>query len=139
VPLHLPPATFVSIPLTEQDVVGLFHQLSALGVFPGIKIYATSQTLEFKNNLDGLIADIDGEGATKNFNHINICVCWSTIDSNFKGYNLVEITEVNLDERQYPGVTHILQRDGDSHVIQIVMLKRIIDIIQAGPMHLGSQ
>jgi hypothetical protein len=42
-PLHIPPATYVSTPLTEQDVIGLFHQLSALGVFPGIKIYATSQ------------------------------------------------------------------------------------------------
>jgi hypothetical protein len=42
-PLHIPPATFISTPLTEQDVVGLFHQLSALGVFPGIRTYATSQ------------------------------------------------------------------------------------------------
>ena len=33
-PLHLPPSTFTITPLTEQDVVGLFHQLSALGVFP---------------------------------------------------------------------------------------------------------
>jgi hypothetical protein len=43
-PLHIPPATFISTPLTEQDVVGLFHQLSSLGVFPGIRIYATSQS-----------------------------------------------------------------------------------------------
>ncbi len=184
-PLHLPPATFVSIPLTEQDVVGLFHQLSALSAFPGIKIYATSQshtydclvrydcprdteglkyadteteryplglspyilgehnsfstgdiTLEFKNNLDGLIVDMDTEGTAKNFSHINICVCWSTVDDNFKGYALEEITEANLDERQYPGVTHTLRRDGDSHVIQIIMLKRIIDMIQAGSMQL---
>ncbi len=43
-PLHMPPATYVSTPLTEQDVVGLFHQLSALGVFAGIRIYSTSQS-----------------------------------------------------------------------------------------------
>jgi hypothetical protein len=187
-PLHLPPATFVSIPLTEQDVIGLFHQLSALGVFAGIKIYATSQshtydclvrydcandtkglryadtavekyplglspyilgihdrfstgdvTLEFKNNLDSLIAEMYEEGAAKNFNHINICVCWSMVDDNFKGYSVEKITETNLDARQYPGVTHILHRDGDSHVIQIIMLKRIIDMIQAGYMQLGHQ
>ena len=38
-PLHIPPVTYISTPQAEQDVVGLFHQLSALGVFPGIKIY----------------------------------------------------------------------------------------------------
>jgi hypothetical protein len=32
-PLHVPPTTYISTPLAEQDVVGLFHQLSALGVF----------------------------------------------------------------------------------------------------------
>ena len=43
-PLHIPPATYESEPLTEQDVVGLFHQLCALGVFPGIRFLATSQS-----------------------------------------------------------------------------------------------
>ena len=43
-PLHIPPVTYDSEPLTEQDVVGLFHQLAALGVFPGIHILATSQS-----------------------------------------------------------------------------------------------
>jgi hypothetical protein len=42
-PLHIPPVSYVSTPLTEQDVVGLFHQMTALGVFPGIKVYSTSQ------------------------------------------------------------------------------------------------
>ena len=53
-PLHLPPTTFVSVPLTEQDVVGLFHQLSALGVFSGIKIYGLvpflRQTVKTQNS-----------------------------------------------------------------------------------------
>jgi len=178
-PLYLPPLTYASAPLAEQDVVGLFHQLSACGIFPGIKIYATSQshtydclvrydcrsevkglrymtmdqyplgvspyilgtgdrfttgdlTLEFKNNLDGLIAEVDDPDSVKRFRHINICVCWSTVDTRFKGYALEEITEANLDERQYPGVTHLLRRDGESHVIQIIMLERVASMIQSG-------
>ena len=33
-PLYIPPVTYESEPLTEQDAIGLFHQLCALGVFP---------------------------------------------------------------------------------------------------------
>ncbi len=179
-PLHVPPATFISTPLTEQDVVGLFHQLSALGVFPGIKIYATSQiktydclieyncpvdgpgllyraaddnplgvspytrgeektfhtrqlTVEFKNNLDGLIDDVEGEGP-KSFGNIDLCVCWGSVGTGFKGYELEPITETNLDERPYPGVTHLLRRDGDVHVIKIIMLETITGMIGAGKL-----
>ena len=133
-PLHIPPSTYISTPLTEQDVIGLFHQLSSLGVFAGIRVYATSQsqtydslveydcdretpglqykgseenplgvspytvgtntrfltkrlTLEFKNNLDGLIADVEGD-SPKTFGHIDICVCWGNVGESFKGYEL---------------------------------------------------
>jgi hypothetical protein len=184
-PLHTPPATYISTPLTEQDVVGLFHQLSALGVFPGVKIYATSQsktydclveydcpasepglayrgaddnplgvspytlgeqkkfttkqlTLEFKNNLDGLIEDVDGN-SPKTFGNIDLCVCWSKVNASFKGYEIEPITEANLDERQYPGVTHLLRRDGDVHMVKVVMLETVISMIRAGnlkiPVH----
>ena len=126
-PLHNPPIAYISTPLTEQDVVGLFHQLCALGVFAGAKVYSTSQsktydclmdydcpigtpglaysdtdqyplgvspytlgdgdrdfetkelTVEFKNNLDGLIADIERDGSPKQFDSIDICVCWSKV------------------------------------------------------------
>lgn len=181
-PLHIPPTTYISTPLTEQDVVGLFHQLSAMGVFPGIRVYATSQsktydclvefdsdvnvpglsyraqdrypiglspytlgthkkfstkhlTLEFKNNLDGLIADVEGD-SPKAFDDIDVCVCWSKVSAAFIGYELEPITEKNLDERPYPGVTHLLRRDGDAHVVKIVMLETIVQTIQAGNLDL---
>jgi len=177
-PLHVPPSTYISTPLTEQDVVGLFHQLSALGLFPGIRIYATSQsqtydclvefdcaadepglhykgqddnplgvssytlgghnrfttrqlTVEFKNNLDGLIADVEGE-SRKTFGNIDICVCWGKVGDSFKGYELEGITELNLDERKFPGVTHLLRRDGDVHVIGIIILQTAVEMIRAG-------
>lgn len=42
-PIDMPPISYRSTPLTEQDVVGLFNQFAALGCMPGILIFATSQ------------------------------------------------------------------------------------------------
>lgn len=176
-PLHIPPICYQSTPLTEQDVVGLFNQLCAVGVFAGIKIYATSQsrtydclaeydcdpnqrglrysvsdgfllgvspsvlgrdrfrtrlvTIEFKNNLDALIADIDEEDSRKQFKHIDICVCWSRIESKFSGYIIDEITENNVDRRKYPGCTHLLYRDGEAEAMGVIMLKPVVELIQS--------
>ncbi len=175
-PLHIPHVTFVSTPVNEQDVVGLFHQLTALGIFPGIRIYATSQnktydclvefespsdlpglayssehplglspymlgdaarfstrhqTLEFKNNLDGLISDLEGP-SPKAFKDIDICVCWGTSGDKFAGYTVQPIIEANLDERKFPGVTHLLRHNSDPHVIGLVMLETITKMILAG-------
>lgn len=184
-PLHIPPATYVSTPLTEQDVVGLFHQLSALGVFPGIKVFATSQsqtydclvmydcgrderglvygdsggsplgvspytlgtgprfstrhlTLEFKNNLDSLIEDLDGE-SPKTFGNVDLCVCWSKVDDAFRGYELVPISEANLDERKFPGVTHLLRHNGDAHVVSVIMLEAVKSMILAGRIQIPAK
>lgn len=183
-PLHIPPVSYISPPLAEQDVVGLFHQLSAVGVFPGIRIYATSQsktydcllqfdvasetpglryvsstefplglspyvlgtasrfqtrlfTAEFKNNLDALIDEL-GTETPKSYSHINVCICWGTVSEKFDGYALTEITEANLDQRAFPGVTHLLSRDGDAHVIQVVQLRSVTDLIKVGNVILPS-
>ena len=182
-PLHIPPASYISTPLTEQDVIGLFHQFSALGVFPGIKVYATSQsktydclieydcavdhsglryrgsddnplgvspytlgtqkkfstkqlTLEFKNNLDSLISDVEGD-SPKKFGDIDVCVCWSKVNDSFRGYELEPVTETNIDERQYPGITHLLRRDGDVHVVKVILLETVVAMIQAGKLDLS--
>ena len=179
-PLHIPPVTYESEPLTEQDIVGLFHQLCALGVFPGIRFLATSQsqtydslvffscdsnlrglrvsdctlglapsvlgdgdnfstrnlTLEFKNNLDSLIADIDDENRPKQYQHIDICVCWGIVQENFAGYELTRVGSTNLDQRRYPGTTHLLQRDGEAHSIEVVMLSTIRDLVESGDLSL---
>ncbi len=182
-PLHIPPISYVSTPLVEQDVVGLFHQFSVLGVFPGMRVYATSQsktydcliqfecpsdtkgllydgpggqnplgvssyilgtkpqfrsamlTLEFKNNLDGLIDDVESEGK-KQFSRIDVCVCWGKIGQAFKGFEVTEISDANVDQRAFPGVTHFLRKDGDSHVMQIVMLESVVGLIQSGRLAL---
>ena len=179
-PLHIPPVAYESEPLTEQDVVGLFHQLCALGVFPGIHILATSQsqtydsliffrcdsserglqfsgytlglapsvlgsdetfhtrnlTLEYKNNLDALIDDIDDDNRTKQYQHIDICVCWGTIQDDFPGYELKPVGATNLDQRRYPGTTHLLQRDGETHVIEVIMLSKLRALVESGEVSL---
>lgn len=186
-PLDIPPVTYKSMPLTEQDVTGLFHQLSALGIFPGIQVFATSQiktydslikyecsvntkglryqaadndplgvspyilgkhdtfstrylTLEFKNNLDLLVGEFgDGTDADsrKDFKHIDICVCWGVIADFFPGYVFEEITKQNIDERKYPGITHLLRRDGDSHVVQVILLEKVVEMITTGRILIG--
>jgi len=161
-------------------VVGLFNQLSSLGFFPGMRIYATSQiktydclveydaprdepgllyggredsplgvspytlgtqkrfstkqlTVEFKNNLDSLLEDVEGE-SPKEFGNVDICVCWGRVGTQFKGYELDPVTESNLDERKFPGVTHLLRRDGDTHVVSVVMLQAITEMISSGKL-----
>lgn len=179
-PIEIPGISLASEPLTEQDVVGLFHQLCAIGVIPGIRIYATSQshtydclvefkcsadvpglryrpshgavlglspfvlgedqaryetsmvTVEFKNNLDGLVSNVDDPDSPKCFSHIQICVCWSTVQAEFDGYELQRVTEKTLDDRKFPGVTHVLRRDGDAHAIQVIMLKDVVELLKSG-------
>ena len=179
-PLHIPPVAYESEPLTEQDVVGLFHQLCSLGVIPGIHFLATSQsqtydsviffrcnskerglqvsesplglvpsvlgngdsfstrnlTLEFKNNLDSLIADIDDDNRPKQYQHIDICVCWGAVQDSFAGYELNPVGRINLDQRRYPGTTHLLQRDGDTHVIEVMMLRSLRELVESGELSL---
>lgn len=177
-PLHIPPVTYVSTPLTEQDVIGMFHQLSALGVFAGIRTFATSQsktydclaqydcareepglaykgseenplgvspftlgegerfttrhlTVEFKNNLDSLIEDVEGE-SPKSFGQIDVCVCWGKVGDAFKGFEVVPIEEPNLDQRKFPGVTHLLRHDSDAHFVSVIMLETVTAMIRAG-------
>ena len=177
-PLHIPPVAYESEPRTEQDVIGLFHQLSALGLFPGIRFLATSQsqtydslvyfrcstamsglkasesklglapsvlgdsdtfetrrlTLEYKNNLDSLIADIEDESRPKQYRHIDVCVCWGVIQESFAGYELSSVGSENVDQRRYPGSTHFLQKDGDSHKLEVIMLSTIRDLLEAGEL-----
>lgn len=92
-------------------------------------------TLEFKNNLDGLIAELSGD-SRKSYANIDICVCWGVVDSKFDGYTLTEVMESNIDERAFPGVTHILYRDGDAHTIQVIMLRDVLGMIRSGQVHL---
>lgn len=94
-------------------------------------------TLEFKNNLEGLIADLESPSKKKSHRHIDICVCWGSLKPRHTGYEFEEITEANLHERKYPGVTHVLRKDEESHDIQVVLLETIVKKIIAGQIHIS--
>jgi hypothetical protein len=54
-------------------------------------------------------------------------------------YDVDPITEANLHERRYPGVTHILRKDCETHAIQVIMLADIVKRIEAGLIRLPTQ
>jgi hypothetical protein len=183
-PLSIAPVCYMSAPITEQDVVGIFNQFAALGLIPGLKIFSTSGqqtydcyvrfdcrdnldrlryksigenplglsedvlgredksfstkslTLEFKNTLEGLISDLESQSNKKAFPHIDICVCWDALEERHRLYTLTPITESNLHERRYPGITHTLRRDPESHVVQVILLHDIVKRISAGQIRL---
>ena len=106
---------------------------------PDDKHFSTkSLTLEFKNNLEGLLANLESENSRKAFQHIDICVCWGSLDEHHRAYSVTPITESNLHERKFPGITHILRKDGvEGHVIQVIVLEDIAKRIAAGQIRLG--
>jgi hypothetical protein len=55
-----------------------------------------------------------------------------------KGFEIEEITAKNIDERRYPGSTHLLRKDGDAHVIQVIQLREVVDLIRSGRIILPS-
>ncbi|GEM_PF-4251463 len=79
-----------------------------------------------------MIGEISEETSPKDFRHIDICVCWSILNEEFRGFILDEVGQYNIDERKYPGITHLLRRDGDSHVIQVIVLRKVIEMIRTG-------
>jgi hypothetical protein len=56
------------------------------------------------------------------------------VSKQFKGFELELIGETNLDERKFPGVTHLLRRDSDAHVVSVIMLSTVMDMIAAGKL-----
>lgn len=48
---------------------------------------------------------------------------------------LVQIGEANLDERKFPGITHLLRHNGDSHAVSVMMLETVVSMIRAGTIN----
>lgn len=44
-----------------------------------------------------------------------------------------------LSDPQYPGVTHLLRRDGDVHVVKIILLESVAAIVQAGKLDISQE
>jgi hypothetical protein len=84
------------------------------------------RVLEYKFCLDGLVEDFDS--LDKNIKDIDLCVVWTTGDFYRERYGISTLlTPENSDQRQYHGVTHILNdlESGSKHCDLIVLSELI--------------
>jgi hypothetical protein len=95
--------------------------------------------LEYKFSLDGLIEDI--ESGEKNSKDIGLVVVWETGDSYLQNYHIVSLLDDdNLAERQYHGVTHVIQDYHSSHrVMDMIVLSELIQYLNDPKATTASQ
>lgn len=88
------------------------------------------RVLEYKFSLDGLIEDFDNND--KNINDIDLCIAWDTGSLYEQRYAITSVlTPENADQRQYHGVTHVLQdrETGNKHC-DLIILSELIDCLE---------
>ncbi len=80
------------------------------------------RVLEYKFCLDGLIEDFEGQD--KNINDVDLCIVWEVGEMYRERYGITSLLiPENADQRQYHGVTHILNdmETGAKHCDLIVL------------------
>lgn len=93
-------------------------------------IVTKPRVLEYKFSLDGLIEDFDNND--KNINDIDLCIAWDTGSLYESRYAITSVlTPENADQRQYHGVTHVLQdlETGNKHC-DLIILSELIDCLE---------
>ncbi len=85
--------------------------------------------LEYKFSLDGLIEDL--ESGEKNAKDIALVVVWETGDLYQHNYYILSLLdEDNLSERQYHGVTHVIQNHQTSaREMDLIVLSELVDYL----------
>ena len=85
--------------------------------------------LEYKFSLDGLIEDL--ENGEKNAKDIALVVVWETGDLYQHNYYILSLLdEDNLSERQYHGVTHVIQNHQTSaREMDLIVLSELVDYL----------
>lgn len=87
------------------------------------------RVLEYKFSLDGLIEDF--ENNEKNINDIDLCIAWDTGALYESRYAITSLlVPENADQRQYHGVTHILQdlETGNKHCDLIILSELVASL-----------
>lgn len=80
------------------------------------------RVLEYKFSLDGLVEDFESQD--KNINDVDLCIMWETGNLYRERYGITSLLiPENSDQRQYHGVTHILNdlETGAKHCELIVL------------------
>lgn len=88
------------------------------------------RVLEYKFSLDGLIEDFSNQD--KNINDIDLCIAWETGSLFEARYAITSVLiPENADQRQYHGVTHVLQdvETGNKHC-DLIILSDLIDCLE---------
>jgi len=85
--------------------------------------------LEYKFSLDGLIEDI--QSGEKNPKDLGLVIVWETGNTYEQSYHIVSLLDKdNLSERQYHGVTHVLQDyQSNSRVMDMIVLGELIEYL----------
>lgn len=85
--------------------------------------------LEYKFSLDGLMEDI--QSGEKNAKDLGLVVVWETGSGYQQNYHITSLLdEDNLAERQYHGLTHIIQNyQSDQRVMDMIVLSELIEYL----------
>ncbi|UVJ42217.1 ATP-binding protein [Pseudomonas sp. LS1212] len=100
--------------VSEETVDGLFG------------IITEPMILEYKFSLDGLIEDF--ESNDKNIKDVDLCIAWETGEQYLEKYGITSLLiSDNASQRQYHGVTHVLQdlETGARHC-DLIILEELI-------------
>lgn len=110
----------------EKNPLGVSNEV--LDALAGV--VTKPRVLEYKFSLDGLIEDFDNND--KNINDIDLCIAWDTGSLYEQRYAITSVlTPENADQRQYHGVTHVLQdlETGNKHC-DLIILSELIDCLE---------
>jgi hypothetical protein len=125
----------VSLDTPAEDLAGV-HSVTGISndMFTDGKFERTHQWLEFKLRLSDLVDEFDladGVPNKKYYQQVQLAVCWSAAGS-VGHYDLIVCDETGRKQRNFPGVTHFLVRDGSEHRVEVIALEHLIqEIVEA--------
>jgi Histidine kinase-, DNA gyrase B-, and HSP90-like ATPase len=95
--------------------------------------------LEYKLSLNGLIEDL--ETGEKNAKDLGLVIVWETEDLYQHNYQIVSLLDPdNLSERQYHGVTHVMQNlQTGAREMDLIVLSELISYLNDTPLEIKNQ
>lgn len=96
------------------------------------------KVLEYKFSLDGLITDITT--GDKKSGDMDLVVAWETGEDYEQYFGLESyLLEESREERQYHGVTHALRDEHGHHVMDVIILKDLINFLNNPGAEISNQ
>lgn len=110
----------------ETNPLGISEDANIFNELPFI---SSSRILEYKKDLDGLIADV--ENGDKNTNDINLVVVWDVGNKYEENYFITSLLDTdNISLRSHHGVTHIISNlNSNQREMDLIVLKDLIEYL----------